>query len=97
MGDRGGTATFDCAWPAHGDYTRWEIGGEPQLIVFVCHVDCHYTRWEIGGEPQHHLLTGASVDDYTRWEIGGEPQLLIQADVVDTHYTRWEIGGEPQL
>ena len=30
MGDRGGTATQGSAGAVDSDYTRWEIGGEPQ-------------------------------------------------------------------
>ena len=30
MGDRGGTATNSTAYCIGDDYTRWEIGGEPQ-------------------------------------------------------------------
>ena len=32
-------------------YTRWEIGGEPQLSARARNFT-DYTRWEIGGEPQ---------------------------------------------
>ena len=55
MGDRGGTATGQDGAAAAQDYTRWEIGGEPQQedADFVAGDD--YTRWEIGGEPQQRL------------------------------------------
>ena len=34
------------------DYTRWEIGGEPQHVGSSDFGRSNYTRWEIGGEPQ---------------------------------------------
>ena len=34
------------------NYTRWEIGGEPQRSWYDVSVCYYYTRWEIGGEPQ---------------------------------------------
>ena len=52
MGDRGGTATTPTPTPTPTDYTRWEIGGEPQLSAGVYPYGFDYTRWEIGGEPQ---------------------------------------------
>ena len=80
MGDRGGTATY-AAEAARGiDYTRWEIGGEPQLMVAHLPARSYYTRWEIGGEPQQDASAPFWYDDYTRWEIGGEPQ-LVEAEV----------------
>ena len=74
MGDRGGTATRIYGYNANGDYTRWEIGGEPQPVLVVPHAGVHYTRWEIGGEPQPWSMGVTGTTDYTRWEIGGEPQ-----------------------
>ena len=53
MGDRGGTATSVRGLFGYPNYTRWEIGGEPQLVVFLPGEVDDYTRWEIGGEPQH--------------------------------------------
>ena len=74
MGDRGGTATIDAhAWGLP-HYTRWEIGGEPQLVGMQSRRGFHYTRWEIGGEPQLRPPALRSRTYYTRWEIGGEPQ-----------------------
>ena len=35
MGDRGGTATWGLCYVFDTDYTRWEIGGEPQHVVIV--------------------------------------------------------------
>ena len=52
MGDRGGTATEERRNDVVFNYTRWEIGGEPQLEFVAIGVSKHYTRWEIGGEPQ---------------------------------------------
>ena len=52
MGDRGGTATAIPCKPLCPYYTRWEIGGEPQLDALFPGDTLHYTRWEIGGEPQ---------------------------------------------
>ena len=53
MGDRGGTATYGQRSGVRANYTRWEIGGEPQLAEEVGAEITNYTRWEIGGEPQH--------------------------------------------
>ena len=39
MGDRGGTATRAPFTASSSDYTRWEIGGEPQRMAASC-----YTR-----------------------------------------------------
>ena len=35
MGDRGGTATDNCTSSFITNYTRWEIGGEPQRYPSV--------------------------------------------------------------
>ena len=53
MGDRGGTATLASFTRDALNYTRWEIGGEPQPGSAAPGNDTDYTRWEIGGEPQH--------------------------------------------
>ena len=74
MGDRGGTATYAVMGTFRPYYTRWEIGGEPQLELDDSVGTPNYTRWEIGGEPQQEADAVRCFDDYTRWEIGGEPQ-----------------------
>ena len=83
--------------PPWVNYTRWEIGGEPQHEPFRKLLHCYYTRWEIGGEPQRACKPEVRHHDYTRWEIGGEPQPFAVQHASRTYYTRWEIGGEPQL
>ena len=52
MGDRGGTATTTPLPMSRINYTRWEIGGEPQRGAQGVQGPPDYTRWEIGGEPQ---------------------------------------------
>ena len=96
MGDRGGTATGSERIHRRADYTRWEIGGEPQPLPQYSASCSNYTRWEIGGEPQHWRIESWRIEYYTRWEIGGEPQLRRGKGQARQDYTRWEIGGEPQ-
>ena len=96
MGDRGGTATDFFGRPPRFDYTRWEIGGEPQLPGRGRAASRDYTRWEIGGEPQQYRQPLLGCLNYTRWEIGGEPQQSATYCFRPSYYTRWEIGGEPQ-
>ena len=74
MGDRGGTATISHTPCGSADYTRWEIGGEPQPLEAAGTDGANYTRWEIGGEPQRNDSHRIRALHYTRWEIGGEPQ-----------------------
>ena len=68
MGDRGGTATRERTELVIPNYTRWEIGGEPQPAP-------QPRARSQGGEPQQSARPSKRVVDYTRWEIGGEPQL----------------------
>ena len=77
MGDRGGTATYGTVYQYWDNYTRWEIGGEPQLQRINRALRAYYTRWEIGGEPQLVPMRDSSGLYYTRWEIGGEPQRYV--------------------
>ena len=80
MGDRGGTATNQSSAHRNYNYTRWEIGGEPQQYDPTYSGDGDYTRWEIGGEPQPTLIERVQETDYTRWEIGGGgPQHVVLA------------------
>ena len=60
MGDRGGTATKPWVLVNQTDYTRWEIGGEPQQYCPRLGSSGDYTRWEIGGEPQQRFATNAA-------------------------------------
>ena len=52
MGDRGATATANRRVWGMVHFTRWEIGGLPQLSFHRILVHDNFTRWEIGGLPQ---------------------------------------------
>ena len=101
MGDRGGTATPRPCSPGASNYTRWEIGGEPQQVAYLRFECGDYTRWEIGGEPQRTRLNRKGSRDYTRWEIGGEPQpppyaVPVQAIIPDGRSggnRNWNVSG----
>ena len=96
MGDRGGTATDRTLGPFGINYTRWEIGGEPQLFRLRVSNGDDYTRWEIGGEPQLILLPlRATAQLYPMGDRGGTATVPLLPPSHDD-YTRWEIGGEPQ-
>ena len=52
MGDRGPTATRTDGGLTRRNYSRWEIGGQPQLKEGETGDAKDYSRWEIGGQPQ---------------------------------------------
>ena len=60
-GRSGGNRNSTAASTLANDYTRWEIGGEPQLKRSTTVGPSDYTRWEIGGEPQRTPLRWGSV------------------------------------
>ena len=59
------------------DYSRWEIGEEPQPVYAATVDSIDYSRWEIGEEPQRAEALRTASSHYSRWEIGEEPQLVL--------------------
>ena len=93
MGDRGGTATKSRTCTAYNDYTRWEIGGEPQLrrVTIGPRLEL-YPMGDRGGTATVNSFTPRHMN-YTRWEIGGEPQRMRYDTVTESIIPDGRSGG----
>ena len=58
------------------NYTRWEIGGEPQPNPWNVDPPGIIPDGRSGGNRNASRIRQGKVIDYTRWEIGGEPQRI---------------------
>ena len=77
MGDRGGTATQDVPGKARANYTRWEIGGEPQLgYVGKGDNPIIIPDGRSGGNRNTRLCTGGSKPLYPMGDRGGTATAL---------------------
>ena len=52
MGDRGPAATTIPSRHRPGEFSRWEIGDQPQLVRVLMSTETKFSRWEIGDQPQ---------------------------------------------
>ena len=93
MGDRGGTATRSIWSSSSADYTRWEIGGEPQLShALYVNTSLLYPMGDRGGTATVIGRVRYLVH-YTRWEIGGEPQRTTNARLIRAIIPDGRSGG----
>ena len=93
MGDRGGTATSTGLECKLVNYTRWEIGGEPQLYGIHVPTRKNYTRWEIGGEPQPMCSLPKRGKLYPMGDRGGTATAVIIHTPAVVLYPMGDRGG----
>ena len=74
MGDRGGTATRASGQACQFDYTRWEIGGEPQPVVHGSGRGRIIPDGRSGGNRNYNAPVRSSTLIIPDGRSGGEPQ-----------------------
>ena len=78
------------------NYTRWEIGGEPQPAPTAPSSRCQlYPMGDRGGTATQTHATALRIQLYPMGDRGGTATRR-HPKRRNRDYTRWEIGGEPQ-